>query len=171
MQLKLQAHWQPFAQNEVRQPRRSKPVNDRREQHWPQSVEHGNTASFEVTPSTGYVIDKVEGCDGSLNGSTYTTGPIIRNCSVTAMFKRLPKHLVIPSAGRHGSISPRRVQRVLHGETTSFTVTPRPGYVVRRVYGCGDSLSGDIYTTGAVTRSCWVRASFMKEEDAPMMSR
>jgi hypothetical protein len=52
-----------------------------------------------------------------------------------------------------------------------YTVTPSASYAVRRVYGCGGSLSGDIYTTGAITRSCWVRASFMKEEDAPMMSR
>jgi hypothetical protein len=113
----------------------------------------------------------VSGCGGSLSGNVYTTGPVTQDCSVTALFKRLPKHFVIPSAGRHGSISPRRPQRVLHGMTTSFTVTPRPGYAVRNVSGCGGSLSGDIYTTGAITRSCWVRAAFMKEEDAPMMSR
>lgn len=52
----------------------------------PQSVEHGDTTSFTVTPDTGYSIDKVEGCNGSLSGNTYTTGAITADCEVTAGF-------------------------------------------------------------------------------------
>jgi hypothetical protein len=50
-------------------------------------VEHGKTIDFTVTPSTGYSIDRVEGCGGSLSGNIYTTGAITADCSVTASFK------------------------------------------------------------------------------------
>jgi hypothetical protein len=54
----------------------------------PQSVEYGQTTSFTVTPETGYSIDKVEGCSGTLSGSTYTTGAITADCAVTAAFRK-----------------------------------------------------------------------------------
>ena len=51
-----------------------------------QTVDEGGTASFTVTPDTGFIIDSVSGCSGSLTGNTYTTGPITADCSVTATF-------------------------------------------------------------------------------------
>jgi len=41
---------------------------------------------FEVTPKTGYVVASVTGCGGALSDSTYTTGAISSNCTVTASF-------------------------------------------------------------------------------------
>jgi hypothetical protein len=52
----------------------------------PQSVDCGNTTSFTVTPDTWYSIDTVEGCSGTLSGTTYTTGEITGDCEVTATF-------------------------------------------------------------------------------------
>jgi hypothetical protein len=51
-----------------------------------QTVDHGTRATFTVTPETGYSIDTVSGCDGSLDGNTYTTGAITSSCVVTANF-------------------------------------------------------------------------------------
>jgi hypothetical protein len=48
---------------------------------------------------------------------------------------------------------------VAHGATTTFTVTPATNYTAS-VTGCGGSLSGTTYTTGAVTAACAVTASF-----------
>jgi hypothetical protein len=126
----------------------------------PQTVNNGETTSFTVTPQTGYKINKVEGCGGTLSGSTYTTGAITEDCAVTASFKKLRKYLVISLAGRHGSIVPRKRQRVLEGTVVTFTVTPKAGYIIKSVSGCGGTLSGSTYTTAPVTRSCAVRASF-----------
>jgi hypothetical protein len=123
-------------------------------------VEHGDTISFTLTPDSGYGIDRVEGCNGSLNGNIYTTGAITENCEVTASFTTA--YTVIPKARRHGSISPNTPQQVSEGHTASFTVTPDVGYSIRRVRGCGGSLDGNIYTTGPITRKCKVRASFKK---------
>lgn len=50
------------------------------------TVTQDSTTSFTVTPDTGYVINTVTGCGGTLTGNTFTTGPITANCTVTANF-------------------------------------------------------------------------------------
>lgn len=50
------------------------------------NVDAGMTANLVVTPDSGFTIDSVSGCSGSLNGSTYTTGAISADCSITASF-------------------------------------------------------------------------------------
>ncbi len=56
----------------------------------PQEVEEGETVSFEVVPDPLHVLDEVSGCDGSLAGTTYTTGPIQDDCEVMAIFMADP---------------------------------------------------------------------------------
>ena len=53
-------------------------------------VNHGDTASFTVTPNTGYQIVSVTGCGGNLSGTTYTTGPITADCTINAAFANQP---------------------------------------------------------------------------------
>jgi hypothetical protein len=53
---------------------------------------------------------------------------------------------------------------VAHGATTTFTVTPATGYSAS-VTGCGGSLAGTTYTTGAITAACAVTASFSASGD------
>ncbi|MGX9726069.1 MAG: InlB B-repeat-containing protein [Candidatus Electronema sp. VV] len=125
----------------------------------PQTVAHGATKSFTVTPDTGYSIESVTGCGGALSGSTYTTGPVTADCAVTASFTTA-SYTVTPGAGANGSISPNTPQTVAHGATKSFTVTPDTGYSIESVTGCGGALSGSTYTTGPVTADCAVTASF-----------
>ncbi|CAK8721998.1 hypothetical protein GCAAIG_11630 [Candidatus Electronema halotolerans] len=127
----------------------------------PQSVDYGNTTSFTLTPDSGYGIDTVEGCGGSLNGNVYTTGAITEDCTVTASF--ITAYTVTPSAGKHGAITPDTQQQVSEGHTASFTVTPDAGYAIKRVRGCGGSLDGNIYTTGLIHRDCTVKAAFRRD--------
>ena len=70
------------------------------------------------------------------------------------------QHTVTPQAGPNGSIAPSTPQVVNDGATTSFTLTPDPGYSIGTVTGCGGSLAGNIYTTAPVTADCTVNASF-----------
>jgi hypothetical protein len=49
---------------------------------------------------------------------------------------------------------------VIANGTTSFLVTPDTGYQLASVTGCGGTLNGTMYTTGAVTADCAVAASF-----------
>lgn len=55
-----------------------------------QSVTRGEITTFTVTPSSGYQINAVSGCGGSLSGSTYTTGSVTSGCQVVASFNLLP---------------------------------------------------------------------------------
>lgn len=62
--------------------------------------------------------------------------------------------------GGGGSISPSSI-RVQSGKKTSFTLTPNQYYEIGGVGGtCGGSLSGNTYTTNAVTYNCTVVATF-----------
>ncbi len=124
-----------------------------------QEVDHGTTAQFEVTPETGYSIGTVSGCDGSLNGNTYTTGVITEACTVEASFL-LNAYTVFATAGPGGDITPTS-QEVDHDTTAEFTVTPETGYTIDQVVGCDGTLTGSTYTTGAITEPCTVTATFV----------
>jgi hypothetical protein len=126
----------------------------------PQTVNEGNTTSFTVTPDANYRIAGVTGCGGQLNGSTYTTGPITADCTVSATFEIIPTHTVTPTAGQNGSIAPDTPQTVNDGDTTSFTITPDAHYAITNVTGCGGQLAGDTYTTAPITADCTVSATF-----------
>ena len=123
-----------------------------------QTVSSGATTTFTVTPNTGYSIGNVTGCGGSLVGSTYTTGAITGACTVTASFTPI-QYTVSTSAGTGGTITPTS-RLVSHGSTTTFTVTPNTGYSIGLVSGCSGTLSGNTYTTGAITGACTVTATF-----------
>lgn len=129
------------------------------------TVTSGQTTSFTITPNTGYSIATVSGCNGSLNGTTYTTGAISSACTVTASFN-LNSYMVTASAGEGGGISPASVA-VNHGATTSFDITVDAGYGIAEVTGCNGSLTGNTYTTGAITAACAVNASFNFTLNAP----
>ena len=123
------------------------------------SVNHGANTTFTVTPDTGYSINTVTGCSGSLSGATYTTGAITAACTVTASFT-INSYTVSTSAGTGGSISPAS-RLVNHGSNTTFTVTANTNNAIKSVTGCSGSLSGATYTTGAITANCTVTATFM----------
>ncbi len=123
------------------------------------TINHGNSTSFTILPETGYNIDSVTGCDGSLSDTTYTTGPVTKECTITANFV-INNHTVSTITGSGGSINPPE-RSIQHGNSTSFIVTPDTGYDIDRVKGCNGSLSGTTYTTGPVTEECTVTASFV----------
>ncbi len=70
-------------------------------------------------------------------------------------------HVVTPSAGSGGSISPATTQTVADGSAVSFTLAPNTGYSAVGASGaCGGILSGAIFTTNAIVADCDVVANF-----------
>ncbi|WP_111642532.1 WD40/YVTN/BNR-like repeat-containing protein [Marinimicrobium alkaliphilum] len=67
--------------------------------------------------------------------------------------------IVSTSAGTGGSISPSSTS-VTQGATATFTVTPESNHTLISVSGCGGSLSGNTYTTGPITGTCTLTATF-----------
>src|SRR3989344_754388 len=120
------------------------------------SVNYGSNTTFTVTPNAGYTASAT-GCGGSLPGTTYTTGAITGACAGSATFS-VNTYTVTASAGAGGTISPPS-RSVNYGSNTTFTVTPNAGYTASAT-GCGGSLSGTTYTTGAITGACTVSATF-----------
>ncbi|MEW6426816.1 MAG: SBBP repeat-containing protein [Thermodesulfobacteriota bacterium] len=126
-------------------------------------VADGATASFTVTPSTGYSTDQAVGGDcpaGSWNGATYTTGAITSPCSVSFSHTIL-SHTVSAGVDANGTLDKETVA-VPHNASASFTVTPSTGYSTDQVVG-GDcpagSWNGSVYTTGAITGACSISFS------------
>ncbi len=105
------------------------------------------------------------GTPSSVSGSghpwTWTCGGANGGQSATCS-AQLQTWTVTPSAGSNGSISPNAPQTVDNGATTSFTLTPAAGFAIASVTGCGGSLVGNVYTTGAITADCAVTATFAK---------
>jgi len=77
-----------------------------------------------------------------------------------ALFTIDPVFSVTPLPGPGGSLVPGTVQSVRLNGTTSFSVTPAAGYRTLAAGGCGGSLAGDRFTTGAANADCQVTASF-----------
>jgi hypothetical protein len=121
----------------------------------------GETASFTLSPDSDHEIAGAAGCGGTLAGSSYTTGPITADCSVSASFIPTASawFTVSTSAGAGGNLSPASI-KVVEGETTGISVIPDTGFEISTVTGCGGTLTGATYTTGPVTADCTVNASF-----------
>jgi predicted extracellular nuclease len=125
----------------------------------PQSVNYGGMLSFQLTPAVGYAIASVSGCNGSLSGNTYTTGPVSGDCAVSATFK-VATYSITPSVGAGGQLSPNTVQTVQYNQTLSFAVNPDSGFKVANISGCGASLKGKAITTAPATADCTLSVTF-----------
>ncbi|MEJ2060261.1 MAG: hypothetical protein P8Y64_07210 [Gammaproteobacteria bacterium] len=88
-----------------------------------------------------------------LNCNTASGAVDVNNC-------QSPNESVITaSAGSGGSVSPIKAV-VITGNQAVISVTPDTGYHIDSVSGCGGSLLGTLYTTGAVSADCTVSATF-----------
>lgn len=125
----------------------------------PQTVTDGSSASFTLTPATGYHIAAAGGCGGHLNGSVYTTAAVSADCAVEASFAIDTFTVGASVTAGQGSVTPT-TQTVEYGASASFTLAPATGHHVATASGCGGSLNGNTYTTAAVTADCAVAVSF-----------
>ena len=123
-----------------------------------QSVAHGTKGLIEITPSVGFELAAISGCDGELTGLTYTTAAITSDCAVSATFQ-LKSFLITASSGDGGSITPEQ-QNITYGTQAEFTVTADEGQTLQAIQGCNGSLNGHVYTTGVITELCSILASF-----------
>ena len=129
-----------------------------------QNVTSGGNATFTITPNAGFAtVTPVGGtcAAGTLSGTTYTTGVVSANCTVSATFTPII-YVVTGTAGANGSITPA-TQNVNSGASATFTITPKAGFVTVTPVGgtcAAGTLSGTTYTTGAVSMACNVAATF-----------
>jgi hypothetical protein len=54
----------------------------------PQPVLKGSRTAFSLTPDAGYELNDITGnCGGSLSGTTFTTSPVSKDCTVDVLFR------------------------------------------------------------------------------------
>ncbi|MGB9714852.1 MAG: LamG-like jellyroll fold domain-containing protein, partial [Thermodesulfovibrionales bacterium] len=133
----------------------------------PQTVNHGSTISFTVTPDTGYHVASVTGCGGTWTGTNpFTTGPITADCTVTATFA-INSYTVTGSVlSGQGTIScvPSSVN---HGGSSTCTITPNAHYHLSALTDNGDNVIGSVvnnqYTITNIIANHTITATFAIE--------
>ncbi len=132
----------------------------------PVVVNHGGTVAFTVTPAMGYIA-VVTGCGGTLVGNTYTTGPILADCAVTATFALDVFTVTVTSPPGLGTVTPSGPQSAASGSSLVFSIVPVPGFTAQAT-GCGGTLVGTVYTTGPITADCTIVVIYSTAAVAPV---
>src|SRR3989338_5693952 len=120
------------------------------------TVSQGNTATFTVSADAGYALT-VTGCNGTLSGTTYTTGAVTSDCVVTTS-EAAATYTVTPVQGANVTMTPNTPQTVNYNTTKSFTFSANAGYTRDAIGGTcpTGTWNGNTYTTGAITTNCTI---------------
>ena len=131
-----------------------------------QTINAGSTATFVVTPNSGYHANTVTGDTCTVtntSGTLWTSGAINQNCVVTATFAINQHAVTTVVIDGNGSISPP-TQTMDSGNSATIIVTPNAGYHVNTVTGnaCTVTQQGasTTWTTSGITANCAITATF-----------
>jgi alpha-tubulin suppressor-like RCC1 family protein len=124
-----------------------------------QQVQSGQTAALTVGLLSGYNTLAVTGGGGSLNGTTYTTGPITANTTITTNATANSVYYTVTANVGAGTTATPITQQVQSGQTAALTVGLLSGYNTLAVTGGGGSLNGTTYTTGPITANTTITTS------------
>ena len=135
-------------------------------------VNYAGDRSFTVTPSTGYVIDKILVDGNSINvnsptGQIYDFNNINSNHTISASFK-VKQYTITASASANGTIDPSGSVKVNHGSDKTFTITPNAGYIIETITVDNNPTtittpSGQNYTFSNVTANHSISATFNQD--------
>lgn len=134
-----------------------------------QAVNENSTLAITLTPDTGYELTSAEGCSGSLDGNTYTTGTITAACTVSATFTEIDTTVNVTSAAVTGGVLYPDSVTTEQGEMVSMTLVPDVTNMIDAVSGCDGTLKGNVYSFTA-SENCEVTASFTPQSDTTTRS-
>lgn len=130
-------------------------------------VVDGNTVTLTAVAPAGTVFS---GWTGACTGTATCTVTIAgAAANVTAIFDK--QYTVTPSIiGANGSVTPPTSSLVTQGSSMVYTFTPAAGFVPLVRGTCAGTLSGNTYTTAAVTADCTVIVTFLSTLPVPTLS-
>jgi hypothetical protein len=137
--------------------------------YYDSSVYHGDLGRLNIIPDEGFDLMEVRGdcpagqfLEAYPGRYRYQTGPIQTHCSLEVKFGVPPFFTVTSSASAGGAIDPSGAQVVEANSAQNYELNPLSGYTLSSVGGtCRyGSLSGNSYTSGAITADCSVIAAF-----------
>jgi kexin len=98
-----------------------------------QTVEHGSSQAYTLTPAPGFELSdlRVDGVSlGALNAHTFSN--IVQDHTIHATFVPEP-HTIATQAGAGGRIFPEGPVDVFTGDTVSFAIIPASGFYIDEV--------------------------------------
>lgn len=133
----------------------------------PQTVEDGATPRFTFTPEDLFTVDQIlidekpEQIPPLISPLAYTFNPVHASHTIHVTFRQ-NRFIITPSAGAGGSISPSTPQTVKDGDTTDFSFTPDPGFMVDQVFvdGAQQQWTDPWYVFPPVHASHTIRVTF-----------
>jgi hypothetical protein len=120
----------------------------------------------KLAATTGYVVDQwlVNGLPAQSGGTNFTLLNVTADTAVQVTFKPAPpvSYTVTPNSSANGSISPNSQQSVASADSTSFTASPDPGFVVDQwiVNNVTAQFGGSGFTLANVTADTTVQVTF-----------
>ena len=119
-----------------------------------------NTQTFTSTPTANLCT---AGTAGSVTpgNTSYTWSCAGSNGGTTASCSATRNYVIATNVSGSGTINPTS-QNADYNATKTFTVTPAADYEIASVTGCGGTLSGSSYTTGAITSACTINVTYTK---------
>ena len=132
-------------------------------------VTHGDSQTFTITPKSGYHIEDVKVDGESVEPKPkYSFNDVSGDRTIKASFA-LNQYTITASSGLNGSISPSGEVEVTHGDSKTFTITPKSGYHIENVEVDNSSLeqTESSYTFKNVIRNHKISASFNKKSIEP----
>ncbi|MCC5862192.1 MAG: S8 family serine peptidase [Gammaproteobacteria bacterium] len=125
------------------------------------SVPRGQTLSFTLDAAESSELISVTGCGGTLQGNTYTTGPINSACSVQVRFDLRRYEVSIATTGNgEGSVNPPGTTQVAHGQRLTLELDPAISSLIAGAEGCDGAIEEATFTTGPVTAACDITVTF-----------
>ncbi|MBY6017811.1 ImpA family metalloprotease [Halomonas denitrificans] len=131
----------------------------------PQSltIAEGQHGTFTLSPDAGHQLGSISGCEGQLEGLSYTTAAMTADCAITIRFEPV-QHRVTTTSNGAGQLQPSE-QWVNQGEQALFDAVAEPGHVLAGIEGCGGQWQGERYQTGIIAGPCQVQAQFISNAD------
>ena len=134
----------------------------------PLVVNSGAFVNFIATPTNGFFVHQwlVNGALAQSGGGSFTLGNVGADAAVQVTFKTAPHgpHVVTPTAGTGGAISPDTPMVVNNGTFVNFTAAPTSGLLVDHwlVNGTLAQAGGEIFTLTDITADVEVRVTFKR---------
>ena len=127
----------------------------------PANVNHGDSLTYTITPSTGFKIADVLVDNISAGAvTTYTFSNVTTAHTISASFAPIV-YTVTATAGVNGAITPSGNSSVNHGSSLTYTITPDQGYKVADIIVDNASIGAvQTYTFSSVTADHSITVSF-----------
>ncbi|WP_394128127.1 ImpA family metalloprotease [Vibrio hepatarius] len=141
------------------------------------NVKEGSVSQFKVKADEEYIIKSIEGCEGTLADSIYTTSAIRQSCSVFVEFAHVSPplevsryHSIIISSNIDSSNEPKSVL-IKEGDIGSYIIPEVDGYYLYKTSGCSSKIEKNKVVTPPIFGGCNIKLEFKDSVSFAILKR